>query len=125
MTGRFASEIRRVASATASANTSRSLVSLVPVGVWVHAFRSTRVGRGAVCVGGSPARACGDRDLACLELVDDDRWHEAEFDARRIRDVFPDVKLLQTFRFYTGGNGKQGQQFWFDDFQILPEGRGK
>jgi len=97
----------------------------VPVGVWVHAFRSTRTGRGAVCVGGSPARACGDGDPACLELVDDDRWHEARFDARRVRDVFPHVKLLQTFRFYTGGNGRQGQQFWFDDFRILPEGRGE
>ncbi|HUT88215.1 MAG TPA: hypothetical protein VMY37_01850 [Thermoguttaceae bacterium] len=95
----------------------------VPVGVWVHAFRSTRDGRGEVCVGGSPARERGrERDLACLELVDDDQWHEAEFDARHIRDVFPDVKLVQTFRFYTSEKGKRGQQFWFDDFRILPKG---
>jgi len=32
------------------------------------------------------------------------------------------VKLVQTFRFYTPEKGKRGQQFWFDDFRILPKG---
>ena len=94
----------------------------VPVGVWLGAFRSTSVGRGMVCVGGSRARNSGGySDLGRLDLVDDDRWHEAQFDARLVRKVFPDVKLLQTFRFYTNGNGKQGQQFWFDNFRIVPK----
>ena len=95
----------------------------VPVGVWVDAFRSTHVGRGTVCVGGSSARKSGSySDLKQLDLTDDDRWHDAEFDARLIRKVFPDVKLLQTFRFYTNQNGKKDQEFWFDNFQILPQG---
>ena len=95
----------------------------VPVGVWVHAFRSTKVGRGMVCIGGSPARDSGHySDLKRLDLVDDGRWHEAVFDARLVREVFPDVKLLQTFRFYTNENGKKGQEFWFDNFRILPKG---
>jgi hypothetical protein len=96
----------------------------VPVGVWLHAFKSTSVGRGMVCVGGSPARDSSYySDLKRLDLVDDGRWHEAEFDARVVREVFPDVKLLQTFRFYTNENGKEGQEFWFDNFRILPKGR--
>lgn len=94
----------------------------VPVGIWLHAFRSSNHGRGAVCVGGSPARdANGCRDLAACVLDDDGQWHEATIDARWIRKVFPDVKLLQTFRFHTHGNGKKGQHYWFDNFRILPE----
>ncbi|MFC1718956.1 hypothetical protein ACFL6S_35220, partial [Candidatus Poribacteria bacterium] len=48
---------------------------------------------------------------------------EVEMDARAIREVFPDVKLLQMFRFYTDRNGQEGQQYWFDNFRILPAGR--
>ena len=79
------------------------------------------MGRGAVCVGGSPARKTEPyKDLGRYELLDDDQWHEVEIDARAIREVFPDVKLLQMFRFYTNRNGQEGQQYWFDNFRILP-----
>jgi hypothetical protein len=95
----------------------------VPVGVWLHAFRSTNHGQGAVCVGGTTARNAGNyKDLGKVTLTDDDQWHEVEIDARWVREVFPDVKLLQMFRFFTNGNGKEGQQYWFDQFRILPEG---
>jgi hypothetical protein len=96
----------------------------VPVGVCIHAFRSTKVGRGAVCIGGSPAcEAGGAPDLKQLSLKDDGQWHEAAFDARLIRKVFPNVKLIQTFRFYTNANGKKGDEFWFDNFRILPQAK--
>jgi len=76
-----------------------------------------------VCIGGSPARKSGYySDLGRLDLVDAGRWPAAAFDARRVREVFPNVKLLQTFRFYTIENGKKGDEFWFDHFRILPEG---
>ena len=95
----------------------------VPVGLWLHAFKSSTVGRGAVCVGGSPSRKTDPyRDLGRYELSDDDQWHEVTIDARDIREVFPDVKLLQMFRFYTNGNGQRDQQYWFDHFRILPDG---
>ena len=82
-------------------------------------------GNGAVCVGGSPSRDAGNyQDLARLELTDDGEWHEAEVDARLIREVFPDVKLLQMFRFYTNGNGTEGQEYWFDSFRIVRGGYG-
>lgn len=93
----------------------------VPVGVWVHAFKSTETGQGAVCLGGSATRAVGGYvDLKRCELTDDDAWHTATVDVRAIREVFPQVKLLQMLRFATIGNGRQGQQYWFDDFAILP-----
>jgi hypothetical protein len=97
----------------------------VPLGLWLHAFKSSSVGRGAVCVGGTSAREVGGyRDLARHELIDDDAWHEVTLDARVIREVFPEVKLLQMFRFYTNGNGTEGQQYWFDNFRIVPTQNG-
>ena len=96
----------------------------VPVGLWLHAFKSSDVGRGAVCIGGSTARNAGQyKDLGRHELLDDDQWHEVEIDARAIREVFPNVKLLQMFRFYTNANGQDGQQYWFDNCRILPAER--
>ena len=94
----------------------------VPVGVCIQAFKSTNVGRGSVCIGGSPACEAGAvPDLKQLSLKDDGQWHSAEFDARLIRKRFPNVKLLQTFRFYTNANGKKGDEFWFDNFRIVPK----
>jgi len=94
----------------------------VPVGVCIDAFKSAKVGRGAVYVGGSPAgKAGGVPDLKQLSLEDDGQWREAEFDARFIREVFPDVKLIQALRFYTNANGKKGDEFWFDNVRIVPQ----
>ena len=109
-----------------TAKLSYRIPERVPVGLWLHAFKSRDVGRGAVCVGGSPMRQVGRyRDLKRYELADDDQWHEVTIDARVIREVFPKVKLLQMFRFYTVGNGNAGQQYWFDNFRILPVSEGK
>lgn len=94
----------------------------VPVGLWLYAFPSAAVGRGAVCIGGTETRKTDAfPDLARHELVDDDTWREIVIDARIIREVFPDVKLLERFRFETRRNGREGQEFWFDDFIILPD----
>ncbi len=94
----------------------------VPVGLWLHAFPGSEVGRGAVCIGGTRARDPGPyRDLARYELVDDDAWHQISIDARAIRAAYPNVKLLQMFRFYTSGNGQAGERFWFDRFTIQPK----
>ena len=63
-----------------------------------------------VCLGGSPARACGrSRDLKKVLLVDDGEWHEVVVDVRAIREVHPEVRRLRTFYLYTQGNGKKGQ----------------
>ncbi len=94
----------------------------VPVGLWLHAFRSADTGRGAVCIGGTGTHESGAFPVVDrYTLIDDDQWHEIVLDARTIREVFPQVKLLQMFRFYTVGNGTEGQQYWFDNFSIEPE----
>ncbi|MCP4593778.1 MAG: hypothetical protein GY842_23850 [bacterium] len=93
----------------------------VPVGVWVHVFRSALVGSGRVCLGGTANRKTGrERDLGRVRLVDDGQWHEATIDVRLVHKVFPHVRLLQRFRFSTERNARAGQRFWLDDFRILP-----
>ncbi|MDX9978755.1 MAG: right-handed parallel beta-helix repeat-containing protein [Lentisphaeria bacterium] len=93
----------------------------VPVGLWLHAFQGAGAPERRVCLGGTPARAVGSApDLARYTLLDDGKWHEISLDARLIRETFPEVKLIKMFRFYTHRNGKHGDQFWFDNFRILP-----
>ena len=93
----------------------------VPVGLWLYAFQGAHPSDRRLCIGGTQARAVGSvKDLARYPLLDDDQWHEITIDARTIREAFPDVKLVKLFRFYTQRNGKHGDQFWFDNFRILP-----
>jgi len=93
----------------------------VPVGLRLDAMQSEQ--RGSVMyVGGTVSRHNGGcPDLDRVKLADDDQWREATVDVRWLREVYPGVKLLRTFWFYTNGNGKKGQQFWFDDFRIERE----
>jgi hypothetical protein len=90
----------------------------VPVGIRLDAFETEKRGNGVMYAGGSASRSKNQKDVGKVTLIDDDQWHEAAVDVRLIREVFPEVKLLRTFYFYTNGNGKKGQQFWFDDFRI-------
>ncbi|MHC4400704.1 MAG: right-handed parallel beta-helix repeat-containing protein [Planctomycetota bacterium] len=91
----------------------------VPVGVWLDCFDTEKHGSGRVCVGGTPARRSGSaKDLNKYQLVDDNQWHAITLDARVVREVFPDVTHLQGFQFYTEENGRQGHEFWVDDFAI-------
>jgi hypothetical protein len=93
----------------------------VPVGIRLDAMQSEQRGS-VVYVGGTPTRSNGgNKDLDRVKLVDDDQWHEATVDVRWLREVYPDVKLLRTFWFYTNANATKGQQFWFDDFRIEGE----
>lgn len=94
----------------------------VPIGVWLDCFDTEAHGAGRVCVGGTAARRSrGANDLNQHQLVDDNQWHTITLDARIVREVFGDVKYLQAFQFYTQGNGQKGQEFWVDDFAIMPD----
>jgi hypothetical protein len=91
----------------------------VPVGVWLDCFDTESRGPGRVCVGGAPARRSGDaKTVNACELVDDNQWRTILLDARVIRKVFPDVRYLQAFQFYTQENGRKGHEFWIDNFAI-------
>lgn len=97
----------------------------VPVGVWLDCFDTEAYGAGRVCVGGTSARRSGSaKDLGKYQLVDDNQWHSITFDARVIWEVFPQVRYLQSFQFYTQENGRKGDEFWVDDFAItaMPAG---
>ena len=37
-----------------------------------------------------------------------------------IREVLREVKPLKMFRFWINSSGAKGQQYWFDNFRILP-----
>ena len=40
---------------------------------------------------------------------------------RQVWEVHPDLQHLRQFLFYTNWREDEGQQFWFDNFYILPE----
>ncbi|MEN6547920.1 MAG: right-handed parallel beta-helix repeat-containing protein [Armatimonadia bacterium] len=89
-----------------------------PVGLRLDAFQTEKRPYPTMYVGGTASRATNNLDTKTYTLVDDDQWHEITVDVRTIRQVWPEVKLLHTFYFYTNANGKKDQQFWFDDFVI-------
>lgn len=93
----------------------------VPVGMWLQPFPAEAYGEGVVIAGGTSSRDRGPYpDMDACALLDDGRWHIAELDARTIREHIEEVRHLRRFRFYTHGNAKEGQHFWFDEFAILP-----
>ena len=95
----------------------------VPVGVWLDGFDTEVTGSTRVCVGGTSNRNVrGARDLAAYELIDDDKWHTANIDARTVRQAFPELSHLQTFQFYTGNNAQNGQSFLIGSFTISADG---
>jgi hypothetical protein len=99
----------------------------VPIGLWLTAFDSSDRGSGRVCIGGTAAlelprsrRRPTFINLDAYKLLDDDRWHTIDIDARVIRRQYTDVKLLRRFEWFAFYKVTPGQQFWIDDFAILP-----
>lgn len=93
----------------------------VPVGIQLQQFPTDERGLGAVYIAGSASHDPGGLpNLGEGVLIDDDRWHEITLDVRAIREVYPDAQTIKMLRFYTNSNATEGQQFWFDDFAILP-----
>lgn len=91
-----------------------------PVGLRLEAMASEKRGSN-VYIGGTATRNNGGNpDLNRVLLLDDNQWHTAQADVRWIREIYPDIKLLRSFWFYTNANAKRGQEFWLDDFQIEP-----
>ena len=95
-----------------------------PVGVWLSTWASDRYGSGRIGVGGTPVHLARRKgESAAVELVDDGAWHAATIDARLIREVVPGARVLYSFEFYTEGDARRGQEFRFDNFTVLPEGK--
>ncbi|MFO8080521.1 MAG: hypothetical protein R6V07_09460, partial [Armatimonadota bacterium] len=76
---------------------------------------------GATCVvAASPAADVGD-DLRIADhvLQDDEQWHELEFDARLIREVDPEVTVLEGMRFGAEPRGKVVEGHWYDLDEVI------
>ena len=73
-------------------------------------------------LGGTANGPSVGKNLQDGTLVDDGQWHTAALDMRAIRKDNPDPTHLYRFQFRTNWKEDQGQQFWIDDFTILPVG---
>ncbi|MFP3904464.1 MAG: PKD domain-containing protein, partial [Armatimonadota bacterium] len=92
----------------------------VPLALEVTTFQAPDRPDGFV-LGGTETRAARHEDLNEYQLIDDGEWHTIEIDVRKVREVHPELKHLRQFIFYTNWNSDEGQEFWFDNFYILPE----
>ncbi len=92
----------------------------VPVGIEVRQFPAPDR-PAAFTLGGTATRASRAADLDVWTLIDDGRWHEITIDVRAAREVYPELQYLRQFMFWCDWRDDRGQEFWFDDFAILPE----
>ncbi len=86
-----------------------------PIALTIRAFT------GATCVvAASPAADVGD-DLRIADhvLQDDGQWHELEFDARIIREIDPDVTVLEGMRFGAAPREKVSEGDWYDLDEVI------
>ena len=91
-----------------------------PVALVVEPFEAPGRPRGFI-LGGTENRTNEPYiDLDAYSLVDDGEWHEIEMDLRRVREAHPELDHLYRFMFYTRWDEDEDQEFWFDDFYILP-----
>ena len=93
----------------------------VPVALCVEPFPAPGRSRGFI-LGGTETRSAGGYvDLGEYTLQDDGQWHQVTLDVRKVREADPELEHLGRFMFYTAWQEDRGQEFWFDDFMILPE----
>ncbi len=87
----------------------------VPVGLVVEAFpRQERPHRFVL------ASTPEHRPDAGPTLHDDGQWHTIRLDVRQARETDPELQYLARFQFQTDWREDRGQEFWFDNFAVLP-----
>ncbi|MGD9496880.1 MAG: right-handed parallel beta-helix repeat-containing protein [Armatimonadota bacterium] len=92
----------------------------VPVGIEVRQFPAPDRA-GIFTLGGTITRERRAPDLDACTLIDDGQWHEITVDVRTARQADPELQYLRQFMFWCNWREDQGQEFWLDDFAILPE----
>lgn len=95
----------------------------LPLGLYVQAFDDgIKERRIYVALAARTRPPTGEvvGDPAVLE--DDGAWHTITLDARDIREVYPDVQVLEKIRFEAvePSRVEAGDGFWLDDFYIAP-----
>jgi hypothetical protein len=91
-----------------------------PVSIEVTTFGGPNQPEGFT-LGGSPGRKSRHDDLGKYTLIDDGKWHEITIDVRAARKKHPKLKHLRQFLLFTNWSENKGQEFWFDNFMIMPE----
>lgn len=93
----------------------------VPVGLCAETFESAPSPRGWILGGTSTRIRSGYPDLNLVTLEDDDQWHEATVDLRKLKAGTPELRYLWRFMFQCDWKEDRHQEFWFDDFAIQPQ----
>lgn len=94
-----------------------------PYGLYIQGFSTPQDDRRIYVAVSPAAQVAPEKRVTDLVLVDDGNWHELEFDARVIREKYPDVNVLERLGFTGLPNSlvKKGAQFWLDEAFILPK----
>lgn len=92
----------------------------VPIAIEVNTFRGSKQPGGFI-LGGTDARPERKDGLGTYRLVDDGQWHDITIDVRAARKACPELTHLHQFRLRTDWQEDRGQEFWLDDFAMLPE----
>lgn len=80
-------------------------------------------GKPSVLIALSPMGSSNLITLANNILYDDGEWHELIFDVRKIREIYPEIKVLEGLYFMGSPQSavKQGQWYDLDEIIIRPE----
>ncbi len=92
----------------------------VPVAIEVTPFAAPERPGGFI-LGGTESRPTRGEVLDVYPLIDDGQWHTITIDVRDAREAYPELEHLRQFMFYTDWREDEGQEFWFDNFSIMPE----
>ncbi len=76
-------------------------------------------GRGQLLVGINPAVESGLTRIADYELQDDGEWHELTFDVRKVREVHPDLQVLEGLYFVRSSQGAVREGHWYDLDEVI------
>lgn len=94
-----------------------------PVALYLRAFAIPGDSLRRVCVAASPAARPSEGEVVSdYVLVDDEQWHEIEFDARLIRERYPQITRIEGLRFHGTPREavEEGQWFELDEVWIGP-----
>ncbi|MFW5867801.1 MAG: hypothetical protein ACOCX2_08300, partial [Armatimonadota bacterium] len=68
-----------------------------------------------VCVAASPAAQPSEAEVVTGNvLLDDEQWHELEFDARLIRERYPEITRIEGLRFHGTPREAVQEGHWFE-----------
>lgn len=93
-----------------------------PYGFYLQGFSTPKDDRRVYVAVSPTAQYDKGKRLTDLVLVDDGNWHDLEFDARVVREKYPDIDVLEMMGFIAlpSTQVKKGAEFWLDEAYILP-----